>query len=50
MLTSSMCYGILAVGVIGGFDYYLFQAKKRKVNVVPHPPQQHPKANKFEME
>ena len=56
-LTSSMCYGIgsvLAVGVIGGFGYYLHQAKKREDNnIVPHhqpSPQQHPKANKFEME
>ena len=61
MLTSSqysMCYGIgafLAVGVIGGLGYYLYQAKKGEVNAVPNnPPQQPshpcPKANKFEME
>ena len=37
-LTSSMCYGIgavLAVGVIGGLGYYLYQAKKGEVNAVP---------------
>ena len=45
MLTSGTCYGILAVGVIGGLGYYLDQAKKREVNVVPHQqpsPQQPP--------
>ena len=53
VLDSSTCYGIgavLAVGVIGGLGYYLYQAK---VNIVPHQqplPQQLPKANKFEME
>ena len=50
MLTSSTCCGIgavLAVGVIGGLGYYLYQAK---VNVVPHQPQQPPKANKSELE
>ena len=56
-LTLSTCYGIgavLAVGVIGGLGYYLYQAKKGEANsVVPYQqpsPQQHPKANKFEME
>ena len=56
-LTSSSCYGIgavLAVGVIGGLGYYLYHAKKGEVNnIVPHQqpsPQQHPEANKFEME
>ena len=48
-LTSSQCYGIgavLAVRVIGGLGYYLYQAKKGEVNnIVPH--QQAPKANKF---
>ena len=60
VLTSSMCYGIgaiLAVGVIGGHGYYLYQAKKGEV--LPqqpshpqqnNPPKQPPKANKFEME
>ena len=50
-LTSSQ-YGIgavLAVGVIGGLGYYLYQAKKGEVNAVP--PQQlshpHPQTNKF---
>ena len=50
-LTSSACYSIgavLAVGVIGGLGYYLYQAKKGEVSAVP--PQPHPKANKFEME
>ena len=58
MLTSSQCYGILAVlavGVISGLGCYLYQAK---VNAVPlqQPPmlnnssQQPPKADKFEME
>ena len=59
MLTSSTCYrvgALLAVGVIGGLGYYLYQAKKGEVNNVV-PPQQpshsrapNPKANKFEME
>ena len=53
-LTSSQ-YGIgavLAVGVIGGLGYYLYQAKKGEVNAVPpqQPSHPHPKANKFEME
>ena len=41
-LTSSMSYGIgavLAVGVIGGLGYYLYQAKKGEVNNIV-PPQQ----------
>ena len=43
---------VLAVGVIGGLGYYLYQAKKGKVNAVPpqQPSHSHPKANKFEME
>ena len=54
-LTSSQCYGIgavLAVGVIGGLGYYIYQAKNRKVNAVSNivPSQQPPKANKFEIE
>ena len=54
MLTSSQCYGIgavLAVRVMGSLGYYVNQAKVN--NVVPYQqpsPQQHPKANKFEME
>ena len=39
VLDSSTCYSIgavLAVGVIGGLGYYLYQAKKGEVNVVPH--------------
>ena len=31
VLTSSMCYGILAVGVIGGLGYYHYQAKVNNV-------------------
>ena len=59
VLPSSTCYGIgavLAVGVIGGLGYYLYQAKRGEVNAANNvvPPQQpshpHPKANKFEME
>ena len=54
MLTSSQ-YGIgavLAVGVIGGLGYYLYQSKKGEVNAVPpqQPSHPHPEANKFEME
>ena len=51
----SQYYGIgpvLAVGVIGGIGYYLYQAKKQEVNVVPNNPpsqQPHPQTNKFEM-
>ena len=42
---------VLAVGVIGGLGYYLYQAKKGEVNAIPRPrPPQWPKANKFEME
>ena len=56
MLDSSTCYGIGAVptvGVIGGLGYYVYQAQKGEVNIVPHQqpsPQQPPKASKFEME
>ena len=38
MLTSSQCYGIgavLAVVVIGGLGYYVYQAKKGEANIVP---------------
>ena len=43
---------VLAVGVIGGLGYYLYQAKKGEVNAVPPQQPSHPcpKANKFEME
>ena len=42
---------ILAVGVIGGLGYYLYQAKKGKVTVVPNnPSQRRPQVNKFEKE
>ena len=46
-------YGIeavLAVGVIGGPGYYLYQAKKAQQPSHLHSPQQTPKANKFEMD
>ena len=56
MLDLSTCYGIgavLAVGVIGGLGYYLYQAKKGEVIAVV-PPQQpshpRPQTNKFKME
>ena len=56
MLTSSMCYGsgaVLAVGVIGGLGYYVYQAKKGEFNNVL-PPQQPshpcPQTNNFETE
>ena len=54
MLSSSQYYdmgAVLAVGVIGGLGYYLYQAKAN--NVVHHQqpsPQELPKANKFEIE
>ena len=37
---------VLAVGVIGGLGYYLYQAN----DVPPQQPQQRPQTNKFEME
>ena len=55
-LDSNQYYGIgavLAVGVIGGLGYYIYQGKRGEVNVTNNnvvPPQQPPKANKFEME
>ena len=53
VLTSSTCYGILTVGVIGGLGYYIYQTKKGEVSAVV-PPQQpshsRPQTNKFEME
>ena len=39
---------VLAVGVIGDLNYYVYKAKVN--NVVSHQPQQPPKSNKFEME
>ena len=60
MLDSSMCHGIgavLAVGVIGGLVYYVYQAKVNAIVTSPPQqlpkqpsPQQPPKASKFEME
>ena len=55
-LDSSQYYSIgavLAVGVIGGLGYYIYQGKRGEVNVANNnivPPHQPPKANKFEME
>ena len=49
---SRQYYGIwasLAVRVIGGIGYYLYQAKKREVNNIL-PSQQHPQTNKFELQ
>ena len=41
---------VLAVGVMGSLGYYLYQAKKEKVNVVPNnSPQPCPQTNKSEM-
>ena len=56
MLTSNQCYSIgavIAVGVIGGLGYYIYQAKKGEVNTVPNNPptqQPHPQTNKFQMD
>ena len=42
---------VLAVGVIGGLGYYLYQARKGEVNAMPPQPcTPHPQTNKFEME
>ena len=55
-LTSSQYYSVgafLAVGVIGGLGYCLYQAKKGEINNVVPPQQPHapqPQTNKFEME
>ena len=50
-------YGIgavLAVGVIGGLGYYIYQTKKGESPSQPQPPQSpqqpHPNTNKFEMD
>ena len=50
-------YGIgavLAVGVIGGLGYYIYQTKKGESHSQPQPPQPpqqpRPQSNKFEME
>ena len=57
VLSSSQYFGIgvlLAVGVIGGLGYYVYQSKKGEVNNIVPPPQQpshpYPQTNKFEME
>ena len=45
--------GLLALGVIGGFGYYIYQTKKveqpQRNNPKPHP-QTQPQTNKFEMD
>ena len=50
----NQCYGIgavLALGVIGGITYYIYQTKKgeQRNNPKPHP-QTQPQNNKFEMD
>ena len=55
MLTSCQYYcigAVIAVGVIGGLGYYVYQANKGEVNDINNvvPSQQPPKANKFEVE
>ena len=53
VLTSRMCYSILAVGVIvGSLGYYVYQAKANNIvpNQQPSPQQPRPQTNKFEME
>ena len=53
MLTSSTCYGIgavLAVRVIGGLGYYLYQAKVNAIVPPQQPSHPCPQTNKFEME
>ena len=52
-LTSSTCYGIgavLAVGVIGGLSYYIYQAKVNAVVPPQQPSHPCPQTNEFEME
>ena len=41
---------VLAVGVIGGLGYYIYWTKQLSHTQPNNPPQQPPKANKFEME
>ena len=45
--------GLLALGVIGGLGYYIYQSKKveqpRQINPKPQP-QMQPQTNKFEMD
>ena len=43
---------VIAVGVIGGLCYYIYQSKKGEVSreVPNNPPKQHPQSNKFEMD
>ena len=51
----SQYYGIgavIAVEVIGGFGYYIYQSKKGEANAIPqpHPQKPSPKTNRFEMD
>ena len=49
-------YGIgavIALGVIGGLGYYIYQSKKREIQPQTqpnNPPNQPPQTNKFEMD
>ena len=46
-------YGIgavIALGVIGGLGYYIYQSKKGQVPNNPPPQQPRPQTNKFEMD
>ena len=52
-LTSSTCYSIgavLAVRVIGGLGYYIYQAKVNAIVPPQQPSHSRPQTNKFEME
>ena len=48
---------VIALGVIGGLGYYIYQTKRGQVSreakdvLMPHnPPKPHPQTNKFEMD
>ena len=41
---------VIAVGVIGGLGYYVYQAKKGDIPNNPPPQQPRPQSNKFEMD
>ena len=53
VLTSSQYYSagaVIAVGMIGGLDYYLYKAKKRESRNPTVSQQPRPQNNKFEIE